>query len=930
MFNEWFPFLMRASLLLLISGSCVALLSRIYPLASPRWHRLAWGTVLLQGLVLVPFSLTIEVPEWLATHRFVSGPVPDSKAESAATGDAALPVAPSATRVDENAAEDSSESRVPPEISDARNVAAMEPQHSDAVKSELAALVSTGPDHAALVDGASDRRDARLVGDHSRSSSTTSFETRGSTSMSFASNIRWTEWLASVWICGVLGIVGFGLLNYVILNIALMKARPARRCWAKELQDLSLELNLDRSIALDVHPVIGPLICWTPAGHRIVVPVGLWSEFSSDERTAVLHHELSHLRRGDLWKSMLARLILALHWFNPLAWVSARRFDESAEWACDALMASERPARVTQLANALLAATTARDGSPILAMSATGGPLFQRIRRLVSWDHQGDTVMQKCVWGGLLCQMVCLGLFQLNLAEPLAAQTATSSEVAVSAAAASTDESAGSNAASTSSDVADGETAGESARLKDITDRIVAGDQENLKKFIALMKTPAGQIVMADRAALQAQNATSDLDSVSQWQQFVASHFTQAGSTLTVNADFQSECDAFVSSVNVAEADVAVIAPVLKEVAGALDTSTEPAQILQRFLKHEGAPTFVYIQELRSRLHPGIEDLGEVFAEQLVRNKDGRYVIRPARRAMVEDRLRNIDRVLPMLKRFEEELAAWGNDLANPDKRHGELKAMLADPGFAVYLASRNLSEDDEPNDEHFDDIFYQLEEATSDAPAGLVLNVESEQLKEIEAEMARFRAIQENRSVLEEPLHELVDRLEDSDDLHRRLKEFLKTDLALMIVVREMDYSPVSADEAAREWLSYLVTLDENGKYGITSESPDDLVSQSENFFQQFREVRRRGRTLDEFAAKLTDTELKSAIQTLPGKLLLDELVERSARRPDVDGLQLWFDAHFEETAEGLKLFEWAGGEVDAVLEEAAQLEEQLSKTDF
>ena len=51
---------------------------------------------------------------------------------------------------------------------------------------------------------------------------------------------------------------------------------------------------------------------------------------------------------------------------------------------------------------------------------------------------------------------------------------------------------------------------------------------------------------------------------------------------------------------------------------------------------------------------------------------------------------------------------------------------------------------------------------------------------------------------------------------------------------------------------------------------------------------------------------------------------------RPDVDGLQLWFDTYFEETAEGLKLLDGSGAEIDAVLQEAAELEEQLSKTDF
>ena len=842
MFIEWFSIVLRSSLLLLISGSCVALLSRFYPMTSPCWHRLAWGTVLLQGLVLFPFSLT-----------------------------------------DESVRE----------------------------------------------------RNAGLLDTYANSFST---ETHRTVSV-FASPVQRTRWLIMLWICGVIGLIGFGLVNYLFLNIALLKARPAKRSWTKELQDLSLALNLDRSIALDVHPVVGPLICWTPAGHKIVVPVGLWSELSSDERIAVLHHELSHLRRGDLWTSLLARVILALHWFNPLAWISARRFDESAEWACDALMASERPVRVTQLANALLAATTARDGSPILALSATGGPLFQRIRRLVSWDQQGDTVMQRFVWGGLLGPMVCLGLFQLQFAEPLAAQTVITSGTVTSSGtedeeSASADELPNTPTAATSEDGVESQLEQASIELKEITDRIVVGDQENLKKFIELLKTPTGQIVMADRAALQAQNATGEQEDVSQWQQFVAEHFKTTGSTITVNADFQAKCDAFVTAVNVAEVDVALIGPALKEIAASLETSTEPAQLLQRFLNHEGAPAFVYMNELRSRLHPRIEDLSEVFSDLLVRNKDDRFVIRPARRSAVEVRLKNIERLKPMLKRFEEELTAWSKDLANdvddPDRRLETLKAMLADPNVAVFLASRNLTEDDEPNDEHFDDYFYMLEEATDDVPSGLILNRESEQLKEIESEIARFTAIQQHRSVLEQPLKELVDRMDESDNLHVRFKKYLSSDLALMIVVREMNYSPISADDAARECLARTVTRGDDGKYTITSEAPEDVKSMCEDFFREFRELRRRGRTIDEFASKLTDKKLSAAIQTLSGKLILDDLVELSARRPDVDGLQLWFDAHFEETAEGLKLFDWAGDEINGILEEAAGLEEQLSKTDF
>ncbi len=540
-------------------------------------------------------------------------------------------------------------------------------------------------------------------------------------------------------------------------------------------------------------------------------------------------------------------------------------------------------------------------------------------------ERARDGVMQRLVWGCLLCSLVGWGLMQLPFMMPLAAQT-TSSVAEPTPADAEVDE----NSATILPAEANRETTHEFAKLTEITARIIVDDQENVKKFLELVKTPAGQVIMADRAAMQAQGAMSDQAAISQWRQFVANHFNDTDSTITVKADFQAECVAYVAGVNIAEAEIARMAPVLQEVAAELETSSEPAQILQRFLQHAGAPAFVYMQELRSRLHPQIEDLSEVFSELLVRNKDGRFVIRPARRAMMEDRLQNIDRFLPMLKRFNEELAAWGEDLSNLDKRHGDLRSMLADPDFGVYLASRNLSEDDDPDDEHFDENFSWLEEATNDAPVGLVLNVESEQLKEIEAEMVRFTAIQEVRSVLEEPLHELIERLEDSDDLHLRLKAYLATDLALMILVREMNYSPVSVADATREWLSYLVTRDEDGKYKIASESPADVVSLADNFFLQFREVRRHGRTLDEFAAKLADPELTSAIQTLSGKLILTELVERSAMRPDVDGLQLWFDTYFEETAEGLKLLDGSGAEIDAVLQEAAELEEQLSKTDF
>ncbi|MEO8373174.1 MAG: M56 family metallopeptidase, partial [Candidatus Solibacter sp.] len=62
--------------------------------------------------------------------------------------------------------------------------------------------------------------------------------------------------------------------------------------------------------------------------------------WSQERRDVVLLHELAHIARGDAATQLLARAALALHWWNPLAWLAWREFLRERERATDDLVLS--------------------------------------------------------------------------------------------------------------------------------------------------------------------------------------------------------------------------------------------------------------------------------------------------------------------------------------------------------------------------------------------------------------------------------------------------------------------------------------------------------------------------------------------------------------------------------------------------------------
>ena len=68
----------------------------------------------------------------------------------------------------------------------------------------------------------------------------------------------------------------------------------------------------------------------------IAFPIDVDNRYDAAERALALAHEIGHHQRGDLLANWVALAVLALHWFDPMAWYAFRAFRADQELANDA------------------------------------------------------------------------------------------------------------------------------------------------------------------------------------------------------------------------------------------------------------------------------------------------------------------------------------------------------------------------------------------------------------------------------------------------------------------------------------------------------------------------------------------------------------------------------------------------------------------
>ncbi len=144
--------------------------------------------------------------------------------------------------------------------------------------------------------------------------------------------------LVAIWSVGLMALLSrifFGLYGAHRLTRQGKEISDSR--WRQVLNHFLEAISIKRKISLFSHKNVNIPLTWGVIKPVVILPAES-RNWTQDQRSSALFHELSHIKRCDFLIKILARCSVALYWFNPLSWFAFRMMKKEQEKACDELV----------------------------------------------------------------------------------------------------------------------------------------------------------------------------------------------------------------------------------------------------------------------------------------------------------------------------------------------------------------------------------------------------------------------------------------------------------------------------------------------------------------------------------------------------------------------------------------------------------------
>ena len=190
---------------------------------------------------------------------------------------------------------------------------------------------------------------------------------------------RWEVLALALILAGGLVCWSLAAVRIIGLKCLLRDIQPAPADLQARVSAVARQLQLRRVPTTWLVPGRIPPMLWTLGGRaRLLVPSELWPDLSGSQQTALIAHELAHLKRKDHWIRWLDLAVTGLYWWHPVVWWARRGLREAEEQCCDAWAVWATPRGSRSYAAALLAALEFVSGAPTAGVAAAAAVISGR------------------------------------------------------------------------------------------------------------------------------------------------------------------------------------------------------------------------------------------------------------------------------------------------------------------------------------------------------------------------------------------------------------------------------------------------------------------------------------------------------------------------------------------------------------------------
>lgn len=151
----------------------------------------------------------------------------------------------------------------------------------------------------------------------------------------FSISIQMVVWLFSLWVLGIIVFACWHIYCYVTFTKTLKSTHedvPENSEVMKQFTRLKNNLHIKGNVKLKYSREI-----------RSPFLIGLWNpiiylpKFYHEEANTemIIHHELIHLKRKDVWIKTFALIANVIHWFNPFIYLLRKDIHKWSELTCD-------------------------------------------------------------------------------------------------------------------------------------------------------------------------------------------------------------------------------------------------------------------------------------------------------------------------------------------------------------------------------------------------------------------------------------------------------------------------------------------------------------------------------------------------------------------------------------------------------------------